>query len=114
MSRLEIILSAVTFISVLFNVGLFLYARIAVVQLLSVSEELGDLQNMTNSFAKHLRSVYELETFYGDQTLSNLLNHAISFNEQLETFEYIYSLTEESKEATQEGDENIEAEQNDQ
>ena len=28
-------------------------------------------------------------------TLQNLLNHAVSFNEQLETFEYIYNLTEE-------------------
>jgi hypothetical protein len=32
--------------------------------------------------------------FYGDETLSHLLEHAVSFNEQLETFEYIYSLTE--------------------
>ena len=42
-----------------------------------------------------IKEVYELETFYGDQTLLGLLNHAISFNEQLETFEYVYSLTEE-------------------
>jgi hypothetical protein len=60
-----------------------------------VSEELGDLQQMVNAFALHLKEVYELETFYGDQTLLGLLNHAISFNEQLETFEYVYSLTEE-------------------
>ena len=33
--------------------------------------------------------------FYGDQTLEALLEHARSFNEQLDTFEYIYSLTEE-------------------
>ena len=31
--------------------------------------------------------------FYGDETLAGLMEHAISFNEQLETFEYIYSLT---------------------
>ena len=50
---------------------------------------------MVNSFARHLKAVYELDTFYGDQTLSHLLQHAVSFNEQLETFEYIYSLTED-------------------
>ena len=33
--------------------------------------------------------------YYGDQTLENLLEHAVSFGEQLETFEHIYSLTEE-------------------
>ncbi len=59
-----------------------------------VSEELGDLQQMINAFAAHTKSVYELETFYGDQNLKQLVNHAVSFNEQLETFEFIYTLTE--------------------
>jgi len=43
-----------------------------------------------------------------------LLEHAISFNEQLETFEYIYSLTE-AEELEQEGapfDENTENTEN--
>jgi len=35
-----------------------------------------------------------MEMFYGDQTLEELMNHAQSFNEQLETFEFIYSLTD--------------------
>jgi hypothetical protein len=101
MSRLEIILSAVLCISVFFNVAIFIYARNAIIQLLSVSEELGDLQQMIDAFAKHVKSVYDLDAFYGDQTLEHLLNHAVSFNEQLETFEYIYSLTEpEASETT--------------
>jgi hypothetical protein len=95
MSRLEIILSAILLLSVIFNVGIFVYARTALGQLLTVSDELGDLQNMVDAFAKHLKVVYELETFYGDATLEHLLNHAVSLNEQLETFEYIYALTEE-------------------
>jgi len=95
MSRLEIILSAILFVSLLLNIGIFTYARAAIVRLLSVAEELGDLQRMMDAFAKHLKAVYELDSFYGDQTLESLLNHAVSFNEQLETFEFIYSLTEE-------------------
>ena len=97
MNRPEIILSAVLFLSVIFNIGVFVYARAAITRLLFVSEELGDLQNMIDAFAKHAKSVYELEMFYGDATLEHLLNHAVSFNEQLETFEYIYSLTEEGE-----------------
>lgn len=95
MSRLEIILSAILFISLILNIGIFTYARAAIVRLLAVAEELGDLQQMMDGFAKHLKAVYELDSFYGDQTLESLLNHAVSFNEQLETFEFIYSLTEE-------------------
>ena len=59
---------------------------------------------MTDGFAKHLQSVYELETFYGDQTLQALLGHAVSFNEQLETFEWIYTLTAEEQEEDIEDD----------
>jgi len=102
MNRPEAILSAALVLSVIFNIGIFVYARAAITRLLFVSEELGDLQNMIDSFAKHVKSVYELEMFYGDTTLEHLLNHAISFNEQLETFEYIYSLTEEAAIETEE------------
>tara|TARA_R110000824_G_C15105326_1_gene666645 strand:- start:714 stop:1007 length:294 start_codon:yes stop_codon:yes gene_type:complete len=73
----------------------FVYARAAITRLLFVSEELGDLQQMTNAFANHVKSVYELEMFYGDQTLQHLMEHAVSFNEYLGTFEEIYVLTEE-------------------
>jgi len=98
MSRLEIILSLVLTASTLANIGLILYVRATLLRLLYVSEELGDLQDMINSFANHVKKVYELEMFYGDQTLQALMEHAISFNEQLETFEFIYSITEEDRE----------------
>tara|TARA_Y100000296_G_scaffold80589_1_gene106380 strand:+ start:713 stop:1063 length:351 start_codon:yes stop_codon:yes gene_type:complete len=98
MSRLDIILSAILALSMVLNVGLLLYARAAVVRIVSVSQELGDLQRMVDSFARHLKAVYELDSFYGDETLRRLLEHAISFNEQMETFDYIVSLTEEPRE----------------
>jgi|TARA_Y100000034_G_scaffold9659_3_gene10294 hypothetical protein len=104
MSRLEMILTAILTFSMVLNIGLIIYVRGAIIRLLSVSEELGDLQQMINSFAIHLKNVYELEMFYGDETLAALLEHAVSFNEYLGTFEQIYSLTE-AKEALQEGKE---------
>ena len=112
MSRLDIILSALLTFSVILNIGLIIYVRTAILQLLSVSEELGDFQQMVNSFAAHLKAVYELESFYGDETLNGLLQHAISFNEQLETLEYIYSLTEETNEGNNLIDDNQEEEEN--
>jgi hypothetical protein len=39
------------------------------------------------------------------------MNHAISFNEQLETFEYIYSLTEQPQLTTEEDKEEIDDEE---
>ena len=111
MSRLEIILTAILTFSLLFNIGLLVYARGVIVRLLSVSEELGDLQQMINSFAVHLKSVYEMEMFYGDETLAGLIEHAVSFNEYLETFEYIYSLTAAEEEQGNPLDDNTEPEE---
>lgn len=93
MSRLEIVVTLVLILSLIANVGFFIYTRSILSRLLFVSEELGDLQDMINSFSNHIANVYNLEMFYGDQTLGALMEHAVSLNEQLETFEFIYSLT---------------------
>tara|TARA_R100001460_G_scaffold35095_1_gene67772 strand:+ start:323 stop:661 length:339 start_codon:yes stop_codon:yes gene_type:complete len=92
MTNLEITLSIILLFSILTNVGLFMYARAAIVRLVSVAEELFDLKEMSDSLAEHLESVYELEMFYGDETLGGLMEHAKSFAEQQENFEYIYGL----------------------
>ena len=95
MTELEIILAVITTFSIMLNAAVFVYARSAISSLLYVSEELGDLKMMVDSFSNHVSGLYEMEMYYGDQTLQGLVDHAQSFNEQLETFEFIYSLTEE-------------------
>jgi|TARA_R100000789_G_scaffold97722_1_gene100613 hypothetical protein len=103
MNRFEIILLAITILSLGASIFFFVFTRTILARLLFISEELGDLQDMIDNFAKHVQSVYELDSFYGDQTLQGLLEHAVSFNEQLETFEWIYALTAE-EDQTQEED----------
>ena len=109
MTELEIILSSIAVFSILLNVCVFIYARSAISRLLYVSEELGDLKMMVDSFSQHVSGLYEMEMYYGDQTLQNLVDHAQSFNEQLETFEFIYTLSE--AENNQEDLEEVENEQ---
>ena len=95
MSKLETILTVICTASILVNIGLVVYVRAAISRLVLVSEELGDLQDMINSFLNHTQEVYEMEMFYGDQTLQNLMDHAKDFSVQMESFEYIYYLTDE-------------------
>ena len=99
MTKLEITLSIILLVSILINGGVILYARAAIVKLLSISEEMYDFKEMVDALAVHLQSVYELEMFYGDETLGALMEHARSFNQQLETFEYIYGLIIEEEDA---------------
>ena len=95
-------LSRALIISVGINVLLLVYLRDVLSKLLFLSENLADLDQMLVNFNNHLVSVYELETFYGDDTLHHLLQHAGDLSEQLQEFENIFSLTTE---------ENIEVEQ---
>lgn len=95
MTNLELTLAIILVLSLIGNVALAVYARAAIVRLLSVAEELYDLKDMSDSLLSHLQSVYELEMFYGDETLGSLMNHARSYTAQFETFEYIYSLIED-------------------
>ena len=83
-----LILSIILTFSILINVFLALYLRDVLAKLLFVSENLGDLDQMIINF-------YELETFYGDDTLRHLLEHVGDLSEQLQEFEDIFSLTTE-------------------
>ena len=98
MSRLEIILICVSCVSVGLNVLFFAYARSAITRLLTVSEELGDLQEMISRFSEHVRSVYSLEMFYGDETLQGLIEHSKKLKEEIDNFNNILLPEEEEEE----------------
>ena len=90
-----LILSILLTFSIALSVLLVLYLRSVLSKLLFVSENLRDLNQMVTNFNNHLASVYELETFYGDDTLHHLLEHVGDLSEQLQEFEDIFSLTTE-------------------
>jgi hypothetical protein len=97
MTNLELILAITVFLSGSLNIILFVYTRTVISRLLSLADELYDLREMSTSLTNHLESVYNLEMFYGDETLGSLMAHARSYVEQLETFDEIYALIEEDK-----------------
>tara|TARA_R110002110_G_scaffold385377_2_gene596971 strand:+ start:276 stop:641 length:366 start_codon:yes stop_codon:yes gene_type:complete len=76
-------------------VGLIAYIRVVLKKLLYVSETIGDFLVTLDNYAGHLESVYEMETFYGDETLESLLKHTAEMIKEVERFDSIYSLTTE-------------------
>tara|TARA_R110000851_G_scaffold152139_6_gene293651 strand:+ start:2101 stop:2526 length:426 start_codon:yes stop_codon:yes gene_type:complete len=88
----------VTAISVLFNVFLFWYVRGLLSRLYFIADNMDALVDETVSFRDHLKSIYELETFYGDETLGNLIQHVKTYSEILSDFEEIYTLLDEDEE----------------
>lgn len=95
-------------VSVIFNVFLVWYTRNTLKSLLYLSENLGLLYEVVFDFSLHLKEVYELERFYGDPTLTHLLEHSNTLREELERFEDIFLLSEEPELDQEEDDDGTE------
>ena len=91
-------------LSLIANVFFIWYTRRILTKLLYVSGTLQDLRDMIGVFQKHLETLYAMETFYGDQTLQFLLQHAKDLAEQLKDYEEIYLLSVEPPEEEDEYD----------
>ena len=88
-----IILAISLFVSIAFNVILFLYSRKVLLRVYTASEEAAEIFTILDAYREHLRSVYELPTFYGDDTLSGLLDHTKDVFAHLGKYEDVYSFT---------------------
>ena len=81
---IEIWLIIALSVSVLTNVFLIWFSRIQSVKLTYVSANLSDLIDMLLSYQKHLKKIYGMEMFYGDETLGNLMDHTRAVIEIIE------------------------------
>ena len=95
-------------LSVVLNVFLIWYARNTLKNLLYLSDNLGLLYEIILDFSLHLKEVYELERFYGDPTLTNLLEHSNILRGELEKYEEIFLLSEPPQLEEQEDDDGTE------
>lgn len=71
------------------------YIRQVLKQLLFVSDNLKGLNNEVISFTSHIRSIYKMEMFYGDETLKGLIKHAMLLISEVEKFGFVMDLTDE-------------------
>jgi hypothetical protein len=85
-----LILALLTSVSA--NFLAFYYIRTLLGKLFYVGENLSDLAEMIKSYRNHIKAVYGMEMFYGDETLKHLMNHTTSLHEVLEEFEDIYEI----------------------
>jgi hypothetical protein len=108
---IEILFGIFLAISIGINVVLF---RLAIWQsrdLATVSDNLGDLVEIIKSYGDHLKKVYELEAFYGDETLGFLMEHTNAVRTLLEQqYGSISTITDPIDYQTEEEEENVEKE----
>ena len=96
MMTIEIWLGIALIISLVFNAILYSFSKEQNRRLLIVSENIGDLVGLITNFRQHLKAVYQLESFYGDETLSFLLDHTRELSNLLgEQYGDVTSITEQ-------------------
>tara|TARA_R110000824_G_C15216854_1_gene677176 strand:+ start:98 stop:508 length:411 start_codon:yes stop_codon:yes gene_type:complete len=75
------------------NIFLFWYLRRLLAKFIFISGNLNDLVKMINVYQNHLKQVYSMEMFYGDETLEHLMTHTRDLSEILKDYEDVYSIS---------------------
>ena len=76
------------------NLFMFWYIRKLLAKILFVSQNLTDLVDILAVYREHLRRIYSMEMFHGDETIQFLTQHTNSLLDVLEDYSDIYLMTE--------------------
>jgi hypothetical protein len=85
-------LSALLSVSIIINMTLIYYAIQAARRLSVVSSNLEGMQESFTSFKDHVQALNELEMYYGDESLQNLMDHSREVLIEIDKCEDIYTL----------------------
>lgn len=92
-------------ISVSLNVVLVWYIRKLIQEFKFMSNNVDDTTEALDNFVEHLEKLYELETYYGDETLKKLIVHSKETLEEIKGFETVISSIKEGEEEGEDLDE---------
>jgi hypothetical protein len=82
---IEIWLIIALTVSITVNIFLFWFSREQSTRMIYVSENLDDLVYILTNYREHLKKIYTLDMFYGDETLGFLMEHTKAVAEILDT-----------------------------
>ena len=67
-----------------------------------VSNNLDELYGRLDEFDEHINFIYELEMYYGDETLKNLIRHSRDLRNYMKKYQEIMQLLENEQEIVEE------------
>ena len=113
MTTLEIVLIIVLLVSVIANYLAFWYMRRVLPGFIYTSQNLEDLTTLVANYREHLKNIYGMEMYYGDETIKHLMSHTTSLMEILEDYEDIYSISMPFEEIDDDQEQNLKGDQPD-
>lgn len=89
-------------ISIIAIIILLLYARWLIKIIKTKEEEADSLAVVVSDYVGHVKSVHEMEMFYGDPSLQKLIDHGNNLVQRIEDFDYLILEQQEEEEGGQE------------
>ena len=77
---------------------LFFYVRWLLKTIQAVNEDISTVEGLVDTFRQHVQQIYELEVFYGDDTLQGLIKHAKELSDNLSDLDLILNQGDEAQE----------------
>ena len=106
-----IILAIVLAFSLSFNILMVWYSKQLASRLTFIYDNINEVSGIIANYRVHLKTVYSMEMFYGDETLQFLMDHTRSIGSLLEDYEdpefFLEEFEEESEEAPPSQEEQI-------
>jgi len=66
------------------------YIRGLLALMYEVTSDIQGMQDGLEEFSKHLNNVYEMEMYYGDETLKQLIHHSKDLIDNINTFKNLF------------------------
>jgi hypothetical protein len=85
------------FLSILLNIFSLWYIRNLFTEIVERDEDVEEIFTSLSSYGEHLSSLYEMEMFYGDETLQSLLEHSKQLVEQFDEYRERHYFEEEDE-----------------
>lgn len=87
-------------VSIVINLFFVFYARWLINIIKTKEEDITNLSILISEYVAHVKGVHEMEMFYGDPTLVQLIQHGTDLVEQIDNFDYLlFDDDEEEEEA---------------
>ena len=85
-------------ISAVVNLLFIWYVYHLLKKLLFVSDGMEEFLDTLQNYSEHIERIYNMETYYGDETIERLLEHSKEIVKELRAYEEIYTLLEDDQE----------------
>ena len=92
------------YLSIVINLVLVWFSIKCVKNANNIEDDLDEIMDKTDSFVDHLENIYELEMFYGDETLQGMIDHSKQLvNEYIELQAKYFDVDVVEEQVEQEG-----------